>query len=72
MPPRAAIHWTLTGSHDGWGAFGRPTGAPVRVMGMTHAEFGRLGSGPVLLRREWTVFDETQVWAQILDHTGSP
>ncbi len=72
MPPRAAIRWSLTGPHDGWGAFGRPTGAPVRVTGITHAEFGRLGSGPVQLRHEWTLFDETMVWKQILMHGGSP
>lgn len=71
MPPRAAIRWSLTGLHDGWGHFGRPTGAPVHVSGMTHAEFGRVGSGPVLLRREWTLFDETSVWAQILQHAGA-
>ena len=70
MPPRAAIRWSLTGRHDGWGTFGRPTGAPVHVMGITHAEFGRLGSGPVQMRREWTLVDETAIWKQILLHTG--
>jgi hypothetical protein len=44
MSPRAAIRWSLDGTHDGWGAFGRPTGAPVHVMGMSHAEFGPWGS----------------------------
>ena len=29
MPPRAALRWTLHGKHDGWGAFGTPTGAEV-------------------------------------------
>ena len=29
MPPRAAVRWSLTGTHDGWGAFGTPTDAPV-------------------------------------------
>lgn len=71
MPPRAAIRWSLTGTHDGWGAFGPPTGAPVHVIGITHAEFGRLGSGSVLLRREWTLFDETAIWKQILMHAGA-
>lgn len=71
MPPRAAIRWSLTGLHDGWGSFGPPTGAPVHVMGITHGEFGRLGSGPVLLRREWTLYDETAIWKQILMHTGA-
>ncbi len=60
MPPRAAIRWSLTGGHDGWGVFGPPTGAPVHVMGITHAEFGPRG-----LRREWTLYDETAIWLQI-------
>lgn len=63
--PRAAIRWSLTGRHDGWGAFGAPTGAPVHVMGISHAEFGPWG-----LRREWVLFDETAIWKQILLHTG--
>lgn len=71
MPPRAAIRWSLTGRHDGWGTFGRPTGASVQVMGMTHAEFGRLGTGPVQLRREWTLYDEIAIHKQILLHTGA-
>jgi hypothetical protein len=65
MSPRAAIRWSLDGTHDGWGAFGRPTGAPVHVMGMSHAEFGPWG-----LRREVTLFDEIAIWKQILLHTG--
>ncbi|HCQ66073.1 MAG TPA: polyketide cyclase, partial [Rhodobacteraceae bacterium] len=44
MPPRAAVRWSLTGPHDGWGAFGTPTGAPVHIIGITHAEFGTLGT----------------------------
>ena len=65
MPPRAAIRWSLTGKHDGWGAFGAPTGADVHVMGISHAEFGPRG-----LRREWTLYDEAAIWMQILQHTG--
>ncbi|MGR3485240.1 MAG: ester cyclase [Paracoccaceae bacterium] len=61
LSPRAAIRWTLQGKHEGWGHFGRPTGADVYVMGITHAEFGPWG-----LRREWTVYDEVQIWKQIL------
>ncbi|MEM6739820.1 MAG: nuclear transport factor 2 family protein, partial [Pseudomonadota bacterium] len=66
MPPRAAIRWSLTGRHDGPGAFGPPTGAHVYIMGMTHAEFGPRG-----LRREWTLIDETAIWKQILLQTGA-
>jgi predicted ester cyclase len=66
MPPRSAIRWSLHGKHSGWGAFGPPTGAQVYVLGMSHVEFGSWG-----LRREYTLFDETAVWKQILLHTGA-
>ena len=65
MPPRAAVRWSLHGKHDGWGLFGRPTGATVHVMGICHAEFGPRG-----LRREYAIFDETAVWKQIVLQTG--
>ena len=65
MPPRAAVRWSLWGKHDGWGAFGKPTGADVYVLGISHAEFGPWG-----LRREYTLFDETSVWKQIALATG--
>ena len=65
MPPRASVRWSLQGKHSGWGAFGRPTGADVHVMGLTHAEFGPWG-----LRREFTLIDETAIWKQILLETG--
>lgn len=65
MPPRAAIRWGLWGKHDGWGSFGAPTGAQVYVMGATHVEFGPWG-----IRREYTLFDETSVWKQIILATG--
>lgn len=65
MPPRAALRWSLTGKHDGWGSFGAPTGAEVHIMGASHAEFGPWG-----LRREYVLFDETAVWKQIALTTG--
>ncbi len=64
-PPRAAVRWSLTGRHDGWGPWGPPTGAEVHVMGITHAEFGPWG-----LRREYTLWDDIAIWKQILLHTG--
>ena len=70
MPPRSAIRWSLHGKHDGWGYFGAPTGAEVYVLGISHAEFGSLGAAPPRIRREFTLFDETSVWKQILLHTG--
>ncbi|MEM9394608.1 MAG: nuclear transport factor 2 family protein [Pseudomonadota bacterium] len=71
MPPRAALRWSLTGRHDGWGAFGKPSGAEVYLLGISHAEFGSVRPGVVKLRREWTLFDETAIWKQILLQTGA-
>lgn len=65
MPPRAAIRWSLQGKHDGWGAFGKPSGADIYIMGACHAEFGPWG-----IRREFTLYDEVAVWKQILMHLG--
>ena len=65
MAPRAAIRWSLTSSHSGAGMFGPPTGAPVHVMGISHAEFGPRG-----LHREFVLFDEVAIHKQILLHTG--
>ncbi|MEL7100286.1 MAG: nuclear transport factor 2 family protein [Pseudomonadota bacterium] len=66
MPPRAAIRWSLHGTHSGWGAFGAPTGSEVYILGISHAEFGSLGAAAPTIRREFTLFDETAVWKQIL------
>jgi len=75
MPPRAAIRWSLDGTHDGWGAFGPPTGARVHVMGMAHAEYGPWGPNGQCeqggLRRECALWDEIAIWKQILLHTGA-
>ncbi len=65
LSPRASIRWSLDGVHEGWGSFGRPSGAHVHVMGMSHAEFGPWG-----LRREFTLFDEVAIWKQIHMHKG--
>ena len=70
MPLRSALRWSLHGKHSGWGAFGAPTGAEVYLLGISHAEWGALTGGHLKLRREWTLFDETAVWKQILLHTG--
>ncbi|MEM9871571.1 MAG: ester cyclase [Pseudomonadota bacterium] len=70
LPPRSAIRWSLHGKHDGWGYFGAPTGAEVYLLGISHAEFGSLGAAPAKIRREFTLFDETSVWKQILLQTG--
>ena len=58
---RAAVRWSLMGTHSGPGAFGAPTGAPLHIMGISHADYGPWG-----LRREFVLFDEIAVWKQIL------
>lgn len=65
IPNRAAVRWSLTGKHEGVGYFGKPTGAEVHIMGITHAEWGEWG-----LRREFTLIDEVAIWKQIHLHTG--
>ena len=75
MPPRAAVRWSLTGPHSGWGAFGVPSGAEVHVMGISHVEFGpfragRHRPGEWSIRREWVLIDEAAIWMQIRAATG--
>ena len=57
---RVATRWTMLGTHDGPGAYGAPTGRPVRVMGITHH---LLRGGK--FAKEWTVFDELALLEQI-------
>ena len=75
MPPRAAVRWSLHGTHSGWGRFGRPTGAEVYIMGISHADFGPFAGsgawGDPTVRREFTLIDETAIWKQILLQTGA-
>jgi hypothetical protein len=65
QPKKAAIRWSLIGSHSGKGNFGIPSNAPVYVMGISHAEFGPRG-----IKNEWVLFDEIIIWKQILMKTG--
>ena len=60
LSPRAAVRWSLSGKHEGWGMFDEPSGAEVYIMGFTHAEFGPYG-----LRKEFTLFDPVSIWKQI-------
>jgi hypothetical protein len=71
MPPRAALRWSLSGRHAGWGRFGPPSGAELYVLGITHAEFGPFGARGWGLRREFTLLDDIAIWKQILLHTGA-
>ncbi|MGR5502480.1 ester cyclase [Vibrio sp. DNB22_10_4] len=61
MSPRAAIRWSLHGTHSGYGLLGKPTQQLVYIMGISHAEFGPWG-----IRREYTLIDEVAISKQIL------
>ena len=63
QPVRLALRWSIQATHKGWGRFGRPTGAPVYIMGMTHAY---MVDGRITM--EWLCIDEVAVWKQILAH----
>jgi len=39
-------------------------------MGITHVEYGAQGHADPFIRREWTLFDDTAIWKQILLQTG--
>jgi len=64
--PRVALRWSLRGTHAGFGRFGEPTGAPVYVMGLSHAQVvgGRI-------QQEWLLTDEVVIWKQIEAHLES-
>ena len=63
QPVRLALRWSAEATHTGWGRFGEPTGAPVYILGMTHAY---MVDGRITL--EWITIDEVAVWKQILGH----
>lgn len=60
---RMAVIWLLRGSYCGVPTYGAPTRTPVNVLGASHYE---LRDGKIL--REWRIFDEIAVLAQI--HAG--
>ena len=65
QPVRIALRWSITATHSGWGRFGEPGGAPIYIMGMTHAHIidGRIAM-------EWIQIDEVTIWKQIMAHSG--
>lgn len=65
QPTRLALRWSINATHTGWGRFGRPTGAPVYILGMTHAY---MVNGRITM--EWIAIDEVAVWKQIFAHTA--
>ena len=62
---RVALRWSLRGTHSGFGHFGPPSGAPVYVMGISHAQ---IADGRVVA--EWVMTDEIVIWKQILAFQG--
>ena len=66
LPVRIAIRWSLTGTHAGFGRFGEPSGAPIYIMGMSHAQ---VTVGKV--QAEWLLTDEVSIWKQIFAHQES-
>lgn len=65
-PIRLALRWSITATHSGWGRFGKPTGAAVYILGMTHAY---MVDGKVTM--EWVLIDEVAIWKQIYGHALS-
>jgi predicted ester cyclase len=62
---RVALRWSLRGTHTGFGHFGSPTGAPVYVMGLSHAPIIK---GQIAV--EWMLTDEVSIRKQILAHAA--
>jgi predicted ester cyclase len=57
---RTSLRWTFTGTHTGYGIYGKPSGKPVKIMGITQAY---VHDRKVL--EEWTVFDELNILCQL-------
>jgi predicted ester cyclase len=60
---RVALRWSLSTTHQGGGVFGAASGAPVVLLGITHAEL----RGDTVVR-EWHQLDEIAIHAQIAQH----
>ncbi len=59
-PLRVAARWSVEGNHDGAGAFGNPSGAPIYIMGISHVEVI-----DQQIIREWVLIDELAIHRQI-------
>lgn len=66
QPVRIALRWSITATHSGWGRFGEPGGAPIYIMGITHAH---IVNGKIAM--EWIQIDEVTIWKQILAHAAA-
>jgi len=63
---RIAAIWVLHGTYSGVPLYGPITNTPVKVLGATHFE---MRDGKIL--REWRLYDEIAVLAQIVGARGS-
>jgi predicted ester cyclase len=57
-----AVRWSLRGHHRGEGMFGRPTGRPMHMLGMTHFRLDE----EERVAEAWMLFDEVAVLRQLL------
>lgn len=58
---RVTFRWRANALHTGDGQYGNPTGKPIEILGINHAEFF---NGRVL--REWVLIDDIALWMQVL------
>jgi predicted ester cyclase len=56
-----AMRWRAHAVHIGPGRFGVPSGRPVEILGICHAD---IENGQVV--REWVLIDEVAIWMQVL------
>lgn len=57
---RVMVRWSLIGTHRGPSVYGKPTGKPVHIMGISHHH---VKDGKFV--QEWTIFDELAILKQI-------
>lgn len=62
---RIAVIWVLHANYSGVPLYGAPTRTPVKILGSSHYE---LRDGKIL--REWRIYDEIAVLAQIIKARG--
>lgn len=63
---KVAVRFEVKATHSGWGHFGEPTGAPIYIMGLSHAY---VSDGRIVL--EWLAIDEVPIWKQIFHHCAA-
>ena len=61
---RVALRWSFSAEHNGLADFGKPTGAPIVIMAITHTE---IQEGLVV--REYHAIDEISLWMQIYSYS---